>query len=388
MCPVAVHSWPRLIACIGGLIVAHVASVAAEPADSAGIDVRVAYRGDTAKDHFALAAWCREHGLAEEARGHLRAAIERDPGFAPAFRELGYVRVGPAWLDVQRQRPTPFTPTSQPPNPTTVPDRTAPDPAAAKMAARADLRRELITEWVIRVKSIRRTYLEPGETLRRERAWVEGRKRILAIRDPMALPALTRVLSKGGRAQRRLLVESLAGFEQDSATLNLVALTLIDADPQVREAATLELLNRSDKRIEDQWRSALHSDEETIIRRAGTALGLLKSRAAIPDLIAALRADRRVTVRVPVRRMWAGLRTAYSTGSGVIVTGSGPVIGVVAAGRPFYPTWTRSHRTLTIYRTEVLEALAAITGQRLGFDVEAWRRWVRLNPKAVDGRPP
>ena len=394
MCHAVVDSWPRVVLCVGGLIVATVASAAAEPADSAGIDVRAAYgraradRGDTAKDHFALATWCREHGLADQARDHLRAVIERDPGFAPAFRELGYVRVGPAWLDVQRRRPQPVTPTTQPSNPTTGPDRSDPDPAAARAAARADLQRELITDWVIRVKSIRKTYLEPGETLRRERSWAQGRKRILAIRDPMALPALTRVLSAGGRAQRRLLVESLAGFEQDSATMNLLALTLIDADPQVREAATLELLTRSDKRIEDQLRSALHSDEETIIRRAGSALGLMKSRAAIPDLIAALRADRRVTVRVPVRRLWTGLRTAYSTGSGVIVPGSGPVIGVVAAGRPFYPTWTRSHRTLTIYRTEVLEALAAITGQRLGFDVEAWRRWVRLNPQAVDGRPP
>jgi hypothetical protein len=340
----AVDSWPQFILCVGGLIVASGSSAAAEPADSPVIDVRVANRGDSAKDHFALANWCREQGLPDQAREHLRAAIERDPGFAPAFRELGYVRIGPSWLDVQRLPPKAVYPWAQPSN--------------------------------------------PGESLRRERAWAQGRKRILAIRDSMALPALTRVLSAGGRAQRRLLVEALAGFEQDSATMNLVALTLIDADPQVREAAAIELLTRNDKRIVDQLRSALRSDEETIIRRAGTALGLLKSRAAISDLIAALRIDRRVTVRVPVRRVWAGLRTAFSTGNGVIVPGSRPVIGVLAAGHPFHPTWTRRHRTLTIYRTEVLEALAAITGQRLGFDVEAWRRWVRLNPQAVDVRPP
>jgi hypothetical protein len=32
-------------------------------------------------------------------------------------------------------------------------------------------------------------------------------------------------------------------------------------------------------------------------------------------------------------------------------------------------------RSVTVFRTEVMEALKRITGQNFGFDAVAWRRW-------------
>ena len=69
--------------------------------------------------------------------------------------------------------------------------------------------------------------------------------------------------------------------------MNLAVLALIDPSESVREPCVAELVRRHDPRVIAQYREALHSDSDAIIRRAAYALGRLDAKVAIPDLIEA-----------------------------------------------------------------------------------------------------
>jgi hypothetical protein len=60
----------------------------------------------------------------------------------------------------------------------------------------------------------------------------------------------------------------------------------------------------------------------------------------------------------------AGRAVAYS-----------PQVGVVATGVSLGVSSTIQERDVTVYRSEVLDALRLITGEDFGFDEAAWRRW-------------
>jgi hypothetical protein len=51
-----------------------------------------------AKSQLALGDWCRDHGLAPEARKHWSRAIEIDPDHAEARSRLGFLRYDDRWL--------------------------------------------------------------------------------------------------------------------------------------------------------------------------------------------------------------------------------------------------------------------------------------------------
>ena len=103
---------------------------------------------------------------------------------------------------------------------------------------------------------------------------------------------------------------------------------------------------------------------------------------AVPDLIDALTAQRDRWVEVPMRRYLGGWPLVFD---GVTISEVGPGVRVVT--RPDL-VWCQHYavvdvdvvnrsvyREVTIYRTEVLEALKQITGENFGFDREAWTRW-------------
>jgi murein DD-endopeptidase MepM/ murein hydrolase activator NlpD len=58
---------------------------------------RAAKRADTPVEHLRLAAWARDHELAEEARAEFEAVLRFDADQATARRALGFVRAGKEW---------------------------------------------------------------------------------------------------------------------------------------------------------------------------------------------------------------------------------------------------------------------------------------------------
>jgi len=324
---------------------------------------------DTADGHYRLAQWCGKHGLHDKQTKHLRRAIELDPEHEPARLALGHVRLNGRWTDPDKKPPVDR------------PDKQAIKERQARQKEET-LLQAIIADWFLRVRAIYRSHFECKTCRPGSKRFKEGRARILAIRDALALPALTGVLSGGKVATRRVLVESLAQFSDDEATMNLVVMALLDPSRDIRRLASIELVPRKDDRIIERLRDALKSDEEPILRNAAVALGILKARPAIEDLIGVLSTHARQRVRVtrPIflrhvintfgggTRVEVGSQRVRYRPSSIGVLGQGAMVGTVDGSEV---------RVVDVYRTDVQEALIAITGQNLGFDRDKWLRWWR-----------
>ncbi len=321
----------------------------------------------TAHGHFALAEWCRDRGLGGERLDELEAVLAIDPDHAAAREALGYIQTKRGkWV----KKPSPRKPTAQ--------------QIEARRQAREEeqLARKLISQWFVKVKAIHKGRLVAKKTSRRADKFRKGRELILAIRDPLAIPAITGVLSAGDLDARLLLVEALAQFAGDEATMNLVVMAVLDPAEAVRENAATELIPRKDDRIVTTLREALGNEEEFVLRNAARTLGTLKAGPAVEDLVAILSTEtrRRVVVTRPVY-----LGDIYSTFGGYhrVVHGRRLLryrpqsIGCLGPGTYVGTDARIETRTVSVYRTEVQEALIAITGQNLGFDRQAWLQWWR-----------
>ncbi len=327
-------------------------------------DARVQRAADTPADQTSLAEWCDEQGLRTEARRHWQRALELDPDYAPARRALGYVRVGELWVDGRRRAAAPRDPAV-----TTTP---VDDPARVARMIQA--------QWRQRIRAIKRSFLDSSTP----RLIDEGRLRILEIRDPLAILPLAETLGDGSPLCRQVLVEALAAFPDDEATMNLAILGLLDPESDVREQALHEIGRRRDARVVAQYRDALRTGDDVLVARAAAALGFLAADEAVPDLIDALTVARNKWVEVPTRRwvqFWPHAFAApivISCYSGVTLASHEPRVGVCRGslcGQWAVGENRWAYRRVTVRRTEVLEALRRITGENFGFERERWRRW-------------
>lgn len=323
---------------------------------------------DTPEGQYKLAAWCGEHQLRAEQLKHLRRVIELYPDHARARADLGYVRQGDQWIK----------------------QRSLKAPSDEERELRRRLResearvRRLVSGWFVKVRAIDEGRLKRFAAQPQSREYVDGRRQILAIEDPFALPALTGVLGQGGVPVRLLLVEVLRRFRQDEGTMNLLVLALLDPSSEVRAAAGQELVRRKDARLVAMLRGALFSDQDATVRHAACVLGLMKERSAVEDLIAVLvtQGERVMLVAEPIFLDTVlytyGRPTDYFYDDDPIWY-QPAAIGVIGSTYPM-GTLTRSGpQVVDVYRTEVQEALIAITGENFGFDHGAWFAWWERN---------
>lgn len=326
---------------------------------------------DDAAGHLRLAQWCKRRGLGPERLDELERVIALDPDNATARAALGYIRSQSGkWIRKPSAKAM------------------SPEELEARRLQRAEekLLSELISEWFLKVRAIHRGRMTRSKGGVRSAKFRKGRKQILAIRDPLALPALTGVLSSGRVACRLVLVEALSRFDEDEATMNLLVMALLDPSSGVRQRAADSLVPRGDDRVTSRLRAALKNKDEAILRHAAVALGTLKARPAAEDLISVLSTYSRRPVEVtrpvffgaiysnfggyaPVVHRRALLR--YHPGS-IGVLGSYWLVGTVS---------DVEIQTVANHRTEVQDALIAITGKNFGFDQTAWRAWLDRAPQ-------
>lgn len=320
---------------------------------------RLADAGDTPSSQTELAAWCAEAGLPVERRNHLERAIALDPEYEPARRGLGHVLVAGVWVD---GRSRVEKPAAAPPS----------DPADEQ----ARLMVAIQNQWRRRLRAIQTNLLDTSIPRLAE----DGRRKIAAIDDPLSISPMAEVLSQGGLNSRSALVEALGRFTVDEATLNLGVLALVDPDAGVRRRALSLVIRRDDPRVGEQFVRALRTDNDVLVRRAAEGLTLLKYPPAVPDLIGALRVQRRKVVEVIVPSYFAEWQESYNGAQRISLGGRTyvtyrPRVSVAIPGAFIAPETELQLRDVTVFRTEVLEALVAITGQNFGFDEAAWRRW-------------
>ncbi|MBU0616181.1 MAG: HEAT repeat domain-containing protein [Planctomycetes bacterium] len=334
------------------------------------LDEYVQRRGQVAETpaaQFELAQWCEEQGLKSAWRTHLKRAIELDADYEPARKALGFVRVGGMWVEGRSVADRPESIGEE---------KQASDPDAAGKDSEKVIA-AIQSQWNVRIRAIKMNKLLSGS----DRLVRAGRAGIVEIRDPLAILPLVRVLGDGNWACREALVSVLSHFPQDEATMHLAILALVDRDEGIRRQALVELKRRDDPRVIPQFRRALSTDNDEVIKQAAVGLGLLEATAAVPDLIDLLTARRDRMVEISTRTYFGDYVITFDTPT-VISLGSvshirhHPVLGLPALGTGLvFVNREYQLRNVTVLRTEVMEALKQITGQNFGFDAAEWRRW-------------
>lgn len=326
---------------------------------------RKAAAADTELAHLELATWLEAQGMTALSKQHLQQALAHNPRSVAALRALGYVQINGMWVDGRSLERGVAKP--------------ARDEAESRPVEQEDPERlvaAIQAQWRRHIYAACEGFLKSSNA----KAQREGRERILAIEDPLAILPLTRVLSEGSRSIRELLVEALAGFPHDEATMNLAVMALSDDDSGVRSRALAALGPRDDPRVAAMFRETLQSGNDALIRRAAEALGRLRSAGAVPELIGALRVQRRRWVESPSSRYLGVAQSAFHRPTqvnlgGRVVIPYQPLVGVAFASSNIFVDTEYQLRDVTVFRTEVLEALKQITGQNFGFEEAPWRRW-------------
>ena len=323
---------------------------------------------NTAKDQWALAEWCHENKLPDQARHHWRQVVHLNPEHAQARIALGYRQIHGQWMTVKEYRE------SQGYQRYRSRWRT---PQEIELIKRRDQQRQNELVWFLRMRRWRPELDSPRA--------LEARRKILAIRDPDAITAIKQYYQKETSVQVRMLfIEVLAAIDSANARALLVDATLYDPSELVFATALEKIVKSHPPRVVRQYTNALGNPNNVRVNRAAIALGKLADRSAIPRLIDAL-----VTRHAFV--LWDGRdpdavtptfsRTVDANGNGV-------------AGVPYQTNGiVAGSKRVTVHQSiknhEVLHALIKITGANLGYDQQAWTQWLaatKRNKRNVNSR--
>jgi hypothetical protein len=323
---------------------------------------------DTLEAHWELAGWCREKSLSKEREVHLRRVIEFEPEHLEAHRALGHIRHQGKWMTH---------------------DELMTSRGYVKHKGKYVLPQELelirqdehVTEaeksWFRRVRTWH-GWLDSDHPERQNEALTQ----LQAIKEPDAVPALARSFRGVSNEQQRLLyVQILGKIEGDKPLQPLILQSLWDESRLVRQSAIKGVRRKDLDKALPAYVRALKHGMNLIVNRAGSALEDLGNDDVIPRLIDALVTRHQYTVLVPD----AGLRPGDMVPVGTPIlppsvelmaaTGQLPYGAQVQVWSPTPPRM----KEMTIEKDEenpsVLSALATLTGENLGYDEPAWRKW-------------
>lgn len=298
---------------------------------------------DTVKAQFALAAWCRDNGVSEGMRRHLKRVLELAPDHAEARALLGYQQVDGRWMtrdEVLASRGLVRWGGGY---------RTKQE--AALLERNAEREAEQIA-WRKRLASWR------SDLDRRDPETARAASDALdTVADPAAIPELLKLFGREpSPSVRRKLVDVIARFGT-AATLGALAdLALADPDPELRAMAREHLAADNRPGLTAPFVGALRSKENAIINNAGDALAALASPSTIDPLIDAL---------VTTHRWRVGNESGGDTYSMNTATGT---FGFGGGG----PQEIKRE----IPNPRVLAALVHLTGENYLYDKAQWRAWL------------
>ena len=301
---------------------------------------------DTVEGQLELARWCRDHNLPKQRQQHLDRVLELDPNQAEAHRLLGHMQFDGNWKS-QRQ--------------------------FFEDQGYVAYQGQWMTPQEMELKEAnRKTELAEKEwksNLKRWRGWLDGPRtqeavdKINRISDPFATRALTDLLTADKEERyRKLYVEALARIDSPSAWMALCARSLSDPVEEIRLTCLDYITERPAPAFTDFFAGKLRDKENTIVNRAGLALGRLKDRKAIVPLIEALRTSH-IHVVAPAQ-------PGTTAGFGGITGGSsGGFSGSFGNSGPKLVKREYDNQ-------DVLQALIELTGgQNFSYDKDAWKAW-------------
>ncbi|SIO58522.1 HEAT repeat-containing protein [Singulisphaera sp. GP187] len=351
--------------------------------------------GPEAQYEFGL--WCESQQLSDLAALHYEAAVAQDKSFAPAHQKLGHTLVADRWLNADEFRESQGL-VRYKGKWITQEDR---DEREAQLVAGAEQ-----ASWVRRIRLLRQAIASSPEERARQ-----AEQQLQAIRDPVAVVPLVRVLGRDEVPFRILLDQILGLIPGPEATTALVNRLLAESTHEVREGTLAEIEPRGDANVTPILVRALRSTNPQVVNRAAWALARLGTVAAVPKLVPALITTQYQMVMVPESHgppsSSAGLGSVgvpiYTNGSSVgFLTPPAVGPGSVAYGATSVSATPDLVSALTVgdgsthgsrgpsfkmlsysYRNvEVHEALVEMTGQDFGYDIPSWQRWVTKSFRA------
>ncbi|MEM9352974.1 MAG: HEAT repeat domain-containing protein [Planctomycetota bacterium] len=312
---------------------------------------------DTLEAHEAIAQWCRDHRLSDQAKHHWCRVLRFTPDHEKARSHLGYQRHKGRWQtrdEIMASRGMVAYDGKY---------RTPQDVALREIARREE---EAEARWYRDVK----LWLSWAGSKRPTRA-EEGVRSIASIQDPLAANAIIRLLKRTDTPRlRTLLVESLARLDHPNAVRQLVALSIQEPDLEARLQSLDHLLERGQPIALSPYVAALDDSDNETVNAAAQALQHVGNQEAISPLIDALVTRHTYS---PNDAPPGQISTSFSSSSAGGGSGGFSFGGGGAKAVP-----------VDVKNPEVRRALVELSGGiDFEYDEKAWRRWF-VNEQMLD----
>lgn len=318
---------------------------------------------DTVESQWKLAEWCRQHKLKQRRKHHLQRIIELDPEHVKARRALGYSEIGGQWVlqaDYLRQQGY---------------VRYKGEWQLPQEVELTKKRRELERakkQWYAKIKRWRSQF--DGDDAR------DAFQKVAAVRDPLAVEAVGRLLKEeSDRRVRLLYIDVLCQIEGTASTKALVHQALNHPDEEVFFSCIDGVVPRTTPEVIRQFVNHLKSSDSARVNRAAHALGRLGDQSVIGPLIDAL-----VTVHVQVIPGDGATKTTFISGPSQATPAMvRPGQAVMMAPRNGFNMSSGGDRVIRRQsrNQEVLKSLVKLTGVSFSFDQQAWRNWQTLHQR-------
>jgi hypothetical protein len=299
---------------------------------------------DTVQGQWELAEWCRENRLTAQREKHLRRIIELDPNHQQARLALGYERHGDTWT-------------------------TREELMTKEGYVRYHGRWMLPQEVEIKEKQ-RQKELAEKEWMQKIATWArwlgtgrdqQARENLLAIKDNAAIKGLAESLKNESSDERRhVYIDALAHIGTTPALMALTAWTMHEPVQDLCLSCLEHLRKAKCHDAVVYFVGFLRSKDNTLVNRAGMALGAMGDPSTIGPLIDSLITTHKfkiVTGNPGQTSAGFGSGPGKSSPGGLSVGGSPQIV---------------SRRLSNDF---VHDALVLLTGVDYGFNVAQWKAW-------------
>ncbi len=296
---------------------------------------------ETVDGQLALAEWCAKSKLEDRARAHLTAVLEIDPENPQARQLLGYRRVDGAWLSEEEIR---------------------------EAAVRAQQMEVGLQQWKPKLEEILR-----GLAHRSERQRELAAKRLEAIDDPAAIPAVELVLSMRDEQTALLAVGVLDRLRGPDAALALARQAVFSPWEPVRDAAATALGKRDPASYAPQLLAAMSTPVQTRASLYRAPNGRLMYRHALyregheAAELAVFETEYRRTV------LWADDWQTYDLRRSLLAAERRR--DAAQKAQAMQVTVAQQNAFLLGLNERICEVLSRATGENLPAGPEAWWRW-------------
>ena len=323
-------------------------------AEQSEYDTLVEAAGDSSEAHWKLFEWCREKSrrnqFKDEALFHLREIVRLDPSderawkkFESVDRDRAYIRVNGQWVPEQQHYLS-----------------------MGYVKVGGGWASSLQTEFNAKVEGQERIQNRFKDRIKKWHSYVLPQEEVSVVREKLfelSNPVSIRIIEnfylerEADPRIRSMYVEAIARVASSDARRILVKYLMKDPDARVQEQAMIGLQQFD---LFDPAQTAsllaryLGSNNNKAVNQAARHLAQLNNEAALLPLMGSLTTTHKVATGNDPGRM----STTFGTNGNTGMSMGGPATVDVK-----------------LRNQDVLEALESITGQRFGFDAQAWREW-------------